>query len=70
MQYTLVGSGHVCKDGRQLKESTHQTSQEICLASESDFVAAVAMQMLTTSTPIRDIKRAISRGNENIYKAF
>ena len=44
LQYTMVGGGHVCKDARQLKESTHQASQEICCAT-------VAMQMLTTLPP-------------------
>ena len=45
LQYTMGGTGHVCKDARQLKESTQQRSEEIGLASVSDFVATVAVQV-------------------------
>ena len=45
------GSGHAyCKDARQLKESTHPRSQEVGMASRSDFVATVAIQMITKLT--------------------
>ena len=44
------GSGHVCTDARQLKESTQEGSEEIGVASVPDFLATVAMPMLTNLT--------------------
>ena len=43
LPYALDGSGHVYKDKRHLKDSTHQRSQEMGMASVSAFVAAVVM---------------------------
>ena len=47
----MGGSGHVCKDARQLKESTQERSEEIGMASVPDLVATVVMPMLTNLTP-------------------
>ena len=44
MQYTM---GEVDMSARKLKESAQQRSQSIGMASVSDFVATVAMQMQT-----------------------
>ena len=48
--YTKGGSGHVCKDTRQLKES-HKKEVRRCMASVPHFLATVEMQMLINLTP-------------------